>query len=236
MRMKDSAEPIEFFNPGHGLELEPYIAAGDKQGTHHLGRYHWATLVVQQHKPARILDMACGTGYGSFLIARNNPDVQVVGGDYDERAIMVATAQYRLANLEYCIADAAVWKHRNGRPLGGFDAVVSFDTIEHLVHRELFLINIVEHLSQSGFLLLSTPVRSQPILAPAWAHHKVEYDERYLYNLIRRFFRFVVRPTDYRFPQLAFWQEKVNFGGQIRYLLRTNPLFCLRPIKLDSVP
>lgn len=103
---KEITETIEFFIPSQGLDVRAYIdqpnppeintKAGRlrKQAIHHLGRYEWAALVLSNMNPGRILDVACGAGYGSYLLARSLPECQVVGGDYDIRAVEHATENY----------------------------------------------------------------------------------------------------------------------------------------------
>ena len=72
---KAQDETTEFFVPRRGLDLAPYIAHRDVQGIHHLSRYHWATRVLEEVAPRRVLDVACGAGYGSFLLADTLPGV-----------------------------------------------------------------------------------------------------------------------------------------------------------------
>jgi SAM-dependent methyltransferase len=229
--MKDSASSIEFFTPTLGLELEPYLAREMKQGIHHLGRYHWARKVLAQREPKRILDIACGSGYGSFLLATALPEAVVVGADYDVRAIDLARATYAADNLQYLTADITRWT-TDEKALGEFDVVVSFDTIEHLLHREVALLRICENLSDDGCLFLSTPCgHSVTRLNPAWEHHKVEYSGADLYQLLRRFFVRVLHPEEAGFPCGEFWAS-MN-GDKLRYLNRMNPLLCCNPIRID---
>lgn len=52
---KPSEEGQDFYAPNLGLNIHAYIAAEQKQGIHHLGRYVWAIPVVSDR--ARILDI-----------------------------------------------------------------------------------------------------------------------------------------------------------------------------------
>jgi SAM-dependent methyltransferase len=184
---------------------------------------------------ARILDVACGAGYGSYMLSQALPNAQIVGGDYDHRAVEHAAKTYRASNLTYTHADMVTWRDEN-EPLGKFDAVVSFDTIEHLLHREISLLRISENLSEDGCLLLSTPCgHSVSRLNPGWEHHKIEYCFTDLYKLLVRFFGTVIYPQHPEFPGREVWDE-IN-AGQIRYLNRMNPLICKSPISANvTVP
>jgi 2-polyprenyl-3-methyl-5-hydroxy-6-metoxy-1,4-benzoquinol methylase len=132
--MEDTNETTEFFVPTLRLDIRPYIEAEQKQGIHHVGRYRWAEIVLRKRTPATVLDVACGAGYGSYILARALPDTKVTRVDYDERAVSYARKKYRAPNLQYCQGDMVRWTSAAG-PLGTYDAITSFDTIEHLLHK-----------------------------------------------------------------------------------------------------
>ena len=198
---KSQSETIEFYIPEEGLDLNYYLelqlpddAPGKKvrlrkQAIHRLARYYWAACVLKDMPPGRVLDVACGAGYGSYILATHLPEFEIIGGDYDERAVTHANIRYKNANLRYQAADIVSWKNPlNDSHLGSCDYIASFDTIEHLLFREICLIELAENLSLSGSLLLSTPVHGGgDLLNPGWEHHKIEYSRRTLSNLIRRF-------------------------------------------------
>jgi len=175
-QLKDNSMIVdEHFAPNLGLDLESYIKIGDTSGVHHIIRYYWALKVIFDfHFVRSILDVACGAGYGSYLIAKKFQHIHVIGVDYDHEAIRYAQQNYSLSNLEFKFGDATRWKETIGK--NRFDCIISFDTIEHINHREIMMQNLVEHLNNDGFLLLSTPSGSiNSNLNPAWEHHKIEY-------------------------------------------------------------
>lgn len=229
---KDPGETIEYFVPTLGLELEPYLARRDIQGIHHLARYHWAAQVLASLSPRRVLDVACGAGYGSFMIAEKISGVLVKGVDYDERAIEYARKEYARSGVSFERGNLVTWRSEEGpgEPLGRFDVILSFDTIEHLLHREIALLRIAENLEDGGFLLMSTPLDVENKLNPGWEHHKIEYSFADLRKLLSRFFRTVLVPEDGNLPGFDFWQQVVNVDEQL-YLTQTNPVFCSDPIR-----
>lgn len=229
--MKDVEDEEEFFRPYAGLELAPYMAANDMSGTHHLARYHWVKLVLKDFRVRRIIDVACGAGYGSYILAKFLPDTQITGADYDARAVEVASGTYQLPNLRFVQADIMSWTDGEGRDLGAYDAVVSFDTIEHIEHRDIALLRIAENLTGIGLLALSTPcAHSETQFTPEWRPHKIEYSHRDLKALLRRFFSDVFAPEDGTLPHMSYWTDVVN-KGESRYLNLANPLICIDPIK-----
>jgi 2-polyprenyl-3-methyl-5-hydroxy-6-metoxy-1,4-benzoquinol methylase len=223
--------PVEYFEPKYGLNLAPYLERKHLYGIHHLGRYYWARMVLPEYQPKRILDIACGAGYGSYLLATGLPQAHIVGADYDSRAVRRARQTYSAPNLEYRSGDLVTWLSDKD-PLGQYDAVVSFETIEHLPHREIGLMRLTENLSDQGVLLLSTPCgfeNSQ--LDPSNPHHKIEYSYHDLKKLLRRYFRVVLAPEDGTLPGMDFWQNTIN-RDQAFYRNLGNPLVCIEPIRV----
>jgi 2-polyprenyl-3-methyl-5-hydroxy-6-metoxy-1,4-benzoquinol methylase len=229
--MKDTKETIEYFTPSLGFTVTPYIEAGIKQGIHHIGRYQWACDVLPRFNPKTVLDIACGAGYGSFMLSRALPKAKITGGDYDERAVKYCALHYQGTTLRYTKADIVNWTDGE-KPLGQFDAIVSFDTIEHLLHREIALLRMAENLSPDGVILFSTPcAKGTNVLNPGWEHHKLEYSYRDLYKTLARYFGEVVYPQHPDFPHAPVWDE-IN-AGEMRYLMRMNPLMLRKPLVVN---
>jgi GT2 family glycosyltransferase/SAM-dependent methyltransferase/glycosyltransferase involved in cell wall biosynthesis len=117
----------------------------------HWHRYQLATRLLQGKE---VLDIACGEGYGSALLA--GAAASVVGVDLSEEAVAHARAAYPLPNLTFRRGPA------DAIPIEGaarFDAIVSFETIEHLpaVVQAEFLREARRLLRPGGLLLVSTP-------------------------------------------------------------------------------
>jgi O-antigen biosynthesis protein len=116
----------------------------------HLHRYAFARDLLA-HKD--VLDIACGEGYGSHLLADSAKSV--VGVDLSEAAVKHARSRYVAPNLQFRQGDCA------RIPLGdcSVDAVVSFETIEHHDQHESMLAEIRRVLRPDGVLIISTPER-----------------------------------------------------------------------------
>jgi SAM-dependent methyltransferase len=168
------------------------------------------------------------------MLAKALPSHEIIGGDINERAIAHAKARHGgPANLSYRSVDLGAWNDlRSWQALGAFDHIVCFDVIEHMLHREILLMNLAENLSPDGLLLLSTPSgRRESLLNPGWERNKIEYSHKHLYNLMRRFFGEVMIPDNETLPELSFWQDVIN-GKEQHYLLRGTPMVCARPVVL----
>jgi SAM-dependent methyltransferase len=116
----------------------------------HMARYEFAR---EWAAGKRVLDIACGTGYGTAILARDGAAC-AVGVDIDSGTIERARACYDLPNLSFLVGDAE-------RPpiTGPFDLIVSFETIEHLQGPERFLKAVCQLLAPHGFFLVSSPCR-----------------------------------------------------------------------------
>lgn len=222
----------EHFVPTLGLELAPYLAKGDKTAAQHLIRYIWSQRVIGDFpSPMHILDVACGSGYGSYMIAQAFPQSQVLGVDYDQAAVQFATQHYCLPNLAFKKGDVLLWDETIGLTL--FDCILSFETLEHCRHREIMLQNLVNHLQPDGYLLFSTPSgHAQNILRPRWMHHAIEYSAASLYDFLSRYFARLDYPEQSTFPQRSVFATLD--GTKASYLLRLNPVICRKPIRIAN--
>lgn len=116
----------------------------------HLARYSLSTRLVS--RGARVLDYACGTGYGSTLLKEAGAE-RVVGVDRSVAAIEYARRHYLEAGIDFLVTDCT----SAGLSSGWFDLVVCFEAIEHMDSPSRFLQEIERLLHPAGLLILSTP-------------------------------------------------------------------------------
>jgi len=115
--------------------------------------WHRYALAVPVARGLRVLDAACGEGYGSALLARTA--ASVTGLDVDPDAVAHARERYGPANLSFVagsVADIPL-------PDASVDLVVSFETIEHLAGQAQMLAEFRRVLAPGGALILSSPNR-----------------------------------------------------------------------------
>jgi SAM-dependent methyltransferase len=116
---------------------------------------HWHRYAFAQPlaRGRRVLDAACGEGYGSAMLAPVAG--AVLGLDIGSEAIEHARQRYgSRSNLAFDIADCTRLDHL---PDASFDLIVSFETLEHVEAQERMLDGFARLLSPDGILLLSTP-------------------------------------------------------------------------------
>ena len=163
----------------------------------HINRYAFVLSYVSSKV---VLDVACGTGYGTELISKT-ADL-VVGVDVSRDALTYAMNHYgKTRNTGFVLADARYLPFQGS----AFDTVVSFETIEHLIHPEVFLQEIHSILKLGGKLIVSTPNRKITISIkgkPANPFHLNEFyaDE---FSLL-----------------LGIFSPKIQFYGQCMYTLK----------------
>jgi 2-polyprenyl-3-methyl-5-hydroxy-6-metoxy-1,4-benzoquinol methylase len=113
----------------------------------HLAVYEWIGARVPGR---RVLDMACGEGYGSEVLSRSASSV--VGLDANPEAFDHARLRYVRQNLRFERAMVESY----GSP-GEFDAVVFLQTIEHVQDPVAVLSHFRALLAPGGVAYVSTP-------------------------------------------------------------------------------
>jgi SAM-dependent methyltransferase len=136
----------------------------------HLARYRFA----RDHAGERILDVACGTGYGTAML-------HAVGVDLSLEALHYA----RRHPASYVAADAARLPFRRS-----FDSVVSFETIEHVPDPGRFVGECARVLKPGGTFIVSTPNRelwSPRSAKPVQRHHVREFSRKEFLEVLKPF-------------------------------------------------
>jgi SAM-dependent methyltransferase len=170
----------------------------------HLVVYEW---IAAQTAGTRVIDMACGEGYGSDVLARSAKSV--VGVDANPEAHEHAHLRYRRENLRFVrdlvssFAEAA-------------DAVVFLQTIEHVEDAGAVLEHFRTLVGDGGTVFLSTP--NVLTLAPRGASrsdnpwHVHEYRANEFEQLCRRHFAEVEMHGLYHARKLRVHEHALRLG------------------------
>ena len=141
--VKNTGERVipEYTDPMNNLLLE------------HVARYQFSLSYMQ----GRVLDLSCGAGYGTHMIAKQCKHLidDVVGVDIDQEIIRYAKGTYYHPKSSFEIHDA-IDPYLSSH-LGTFDVIVSFETYEHIKEEEKLLHNYYQLLNPGGKLIISTP-------------------------------------------------------------------------------
>lgn len=119
----------------------------------HIDRYEFAKGFLVGNE--KVLDTACGSGYGSKMLAEKAS--VVVGVDISEQAIGWANKQNKERNIDFLVGDLG--SGLGFLPDNSFDVIVSFETIEHIANQDIMLGEFKRILRPRGKLIISTPDR-----------------------------------------------------------------------------
>ncbi len=164
----------------------------------HWHRYHFAARWCAGQ---RVLDVACGEGYGTALLAQTA--AHVTGADLAEPAIAHARRAYAaLGNATFAqapctqlpVADASI------------DVAVSFETLEHIEAQDAFMDELARVLAPGGVLVLSCP-------------NKLEYSDKRDYANefhVKELYREQLAAlVGARFPHVAWYGQRPSFFSVI---------------------
>jgi SAM-dependent methyltransferase len=158
-----------------GERLIPELQHGELVHAEHLARYRLAAQLASGRK---VLDAACGEGYGSAILAAAGAD-SVTGVDVDPKVVEHARATHP---ADFAVADVAAL------PFGddAFDLVVSFETIEHVPEPPAALAELARVLRPGGTLVISTPNKHEYLVDNEF--HTIEYTHDEFVALLRERF------------------------------------------------
>ncbi|HXU55223.1 MAG TPA: methyltransferase domain-containing protein [Casimicrobiaceae bacterium] len=116
----------------------------------HWHRYAFARRYVEHR---RVLDAACGEGYGTALLGAKA--AEAVGVDIDTGSIQHAQSAYGSATIRFVEGSCTALPFADA----SFDIVVSFETIEHLdaADQPPMLAEFARVLKPAGLLIISSP-------------------------------------------------------------------------------
>jgi 2-polyprenyl-3-methyl-5-hydroxy-6-metoxy-1,4-benzoquinol methylase len=135
--------------------------------TQHIKRYIKAATLIDNKK---VLDIAGGSGYGSYYMATNANPISIDTIDIDEEAVKYSEYRYHHEKINRKVGNAETFfKNKE------YDAIVSFETIEHLEDYTTFLENISKSIKDGGVLVISTPISPITTKICNNPYHKIEW-------------------------------------------------------------
>lgn len=131
--------------------LEKGESTGLKTLKIHIERYEFAG---QNIKKGKILDIACGVGYGSTILLKENANEieQIIGVDISKEAIEYANKKYKNEKTVFVKKNAFQYTSENQ-----FDTIISLETIEHLQSPQKFIYHLKSLLKDDGIIIASVP-------------------------------------------------------------------------------
>jgi len=197
----------------------------------HWHRYLYATLFA---KGKVVLDIACGEGYGSHLLAQSAR--HVVGVDISAEAINHAASTYVRKNLEFKVGSL------ESIPIEGealFDGVISFESIEHIDEEQqhAFMRETKRILKPGGFLLVSTPNRLAYSDIPAYDNefHVKEFYINEFRSFLDAYFKQVRLIGQRIYPVSYLWDTQGKPSKFVEFRIDFSTL-GFRPTADEKVP
>jgi SAM-dependent methyltransferase len=126
--------------------VQPTVLAAE-----HVHRYR---LGAELCRGARVLDLGCGTGYGSRILRAEAASVTGIDND----GPTIENARKTIGNsddISFETADAVEYLRRDLS--GSFDAIVAFEVLEHLRDADVALELLAGHAGAGVKLILSVP-------------------------------------------------------------------------------
>jgi ubiquinone/menaquinone biosynthesis C-methylase UbiE len=124
------------------------IALLSADAWNHNNHYHGLLLKHVPSPCAEALDIGCGTGSFSRLLAQRSD--RVLALDLSPQMIRIARERSRpYTNIDFRVADVMAWQF----PLERFDCIASIATLHHLPFRQT-LVNMKRSLKAGGALLI----------------------------------------------------------------------------------
>ncbi len=146
---QDCIDPFDAENSNIWVKLE------------HLGRYLFAADFLRRYRPQRVADIACGMGYGVAELAQIADTAIAI----DQSPTILKKAQENVENnpnsqsghVSFYEQDleSLPWPRAISHP--SLEAIISFETLEHLIEPELVLNQFAQTLQDKGFLICSVP-------------------------------------------------------------------------------
>lgn len=173
----------------------------------HLSRYCYAAHFA----PGKtILDLGCGAGYGTALLAEQG--VSAHGIDIAPDAVEFARQKYSSSKIAFSEASATSLPFPNE----SFDLITAFEVIEHLEHWDQMLAEARRLLRPGGIFLVSTPNKAYYTesrgKAGANPYHVHEFEYQEFADVLHRHFPAATVLLQNRVDAFAFY-EPASFAG-----------------------
>jgi ubiquinone/menaquinone biosynthesis C-methylase UbiE len=187
-----------------------------------VGRYTQALKYIKDRDIC--LDAACGSGYGTAMLA--DKAKEVTGLEIDDEALDYAREHYNANNIVYKKADLT-------KPLdlpdNYFDAVISIETLEHITEHDTILREFRRVLKAGGVLVVSTVEHHvySELGGIHNKHHIGEMTKKELLSVISKYFKLQDIYGQQRYVPLSLFQ-KINKALWLGFLVTLGKVDILK--------
>lgn len=149
-----AAYPLSALEEERGLHMDMFRDTGERSDAHVI-RYQWACDFIRPND--RVLDAACGLGYGGHVVRALTRAASVTGIDGSEYAVDYANRCYADDPARGGYVCGYLPQALNAYPDASFDTVISFETLEHVEDPQGLLKEFERVLTPGGRVIVSVP-------------------------------------------------------------------------------
>lgn len=210
----------ERFLPGCGVDIT-------------FEHYHRYSFIKDLVNGKKVLDLACGEGYGSFLLA--GWATEVVGVDVNAEVIERAKEKYINNNLKF--KNINCLNLSDEFPEESFNVVTFFEALEHIncEEQKIVIKQIKRILKKDGILIISSPNKNlvKEIGNPDNEFHLCELTLEEFQDLLNRFFKKMFFLAQ-RFESASFiWpiKQSLNYSDTLWQIMSSSNVHSKFPEK-----
>lgn len=203
----------------HIERIEPNTKEWNLYYGNHIIRYKFALNIIKSIQINELLDIATGVGYGTNYLA-NNGEYKVTGVDIDDKALDIAIKNFSSPNIKFIKEDCNNLVTVNKKK---YDAIISYETLEHLKNYKTFTVELYNMLNEGGKLIISTPniLVTEHHSKDDWHYHEKEFKPSEFIELLK----------NVGFNHIELFGQQYSDIGELRNdirheinTLRSNPL------------
>ncbi|RXK13605.1 methyltransferase type 11 [Halarcobacter mediterraneus] len=149
----------------------------------HKNRYIFASQVINK-KYSKVIDAACGVGYGSFILSQNENVNSIISLDISQDALSHAKKYYNNEKITYHLQNLEKDEFTTDSP----DYFISFETIEHLPNPEKFIQKVSNQLKKGSVFIGSTPNEDiMPFIQQNFLFHTRHFTMEQLDSMLKKY-------------------------------------------------
>ncbi len=209
-----------------GERLIPEINKGAPFYYEHLARYLFSCQLTKQKT---VLDIGCGSGYGSYILSTLGEAKKVYALDISESSILYAKNKYAQKKIDFQIDNAETLLTIHNKKI---DIAISFELIEHLYNQEKFLSQVRRVLKEGGIFFVSTPnkftyEKDNPF-------HVKEFYPIEFSRLLKKFFKNInLYYQTFEMAQLIKHEDKINLKIEENFTM-TDQTVISHPVNIKN--
>ncbi|WP_244476403.1 methyltransferase domain-containing protein [Methylobacterium sp. Leaf88] len=144
--------PLAFLRTERDLHMDMLRESGSRSDAH-VARYNLAAKYVRPGD--RVLDAACGFGYGSYVIKSIVQDTKITAIDNSDSSIQYGQSNF--SSVDVCFASGNLPECLEAFGNNSFDVIACFETLEHVQNPIALLKEFHRLLTPGGRLVVSVP-------------------------------------------------------------------------------